>query len=127
MGPNDNSAEMKRLIPQALVCLGLFLPNAQGSIAFSQGAYHVFPGDNIQEAVELAARNPTNKLVRVHAGEYRPDSKRQAMIWFNKKHDGIRVEAEGPVTLTAANPQLADRSESGFPAIVNHVVYFGDG
>jgi hypothetical protein len=31
------------------------------------------------------------------------------------------------VTLTAANPQLTAPSERGFPAVVNHVVYFGDG
>ena len=51
----------------------------------------------------------------------------QAMIWFNKRHDGITLEAEGEVTLTAANPALADKSAPSFPAIVNHVVYFGDG
>jgi len=67
------------------------------------------------------------KIVKVHAGEYRPETKRQAMIWFNKRHNGIRLEAEGDVTLTAANPQLAKPSDPGFPAVVNHVVYFGDG
>src|SRR5262249_20130258 len=67
------------------------------------------------------------KVVRVHAGEYRPNSKRQALIWFNKTHDGIRLEAVGSVTLTAANSQLSTIGEPGFPAVVNHVVYFGDG
>src|SRR6266699_6516209 len=42
-------------------------------------------------------------------------------------HDGIRIEAEGSVTLTATNPQLTVASAPGFPAVVNHVVYFGDG
>src|SRR5204863_3780694 len=87
----------------------------------------VFPGDKIQDALELAARNTTNKIVKVHAGEYRPDSKRQALIWFNKEQDGIRLDAEGRVTLPAANPGLSSPSDPGFPAVVNHVVYFGDG
>jgi hypothetical protein len=96
-------------------------------IALSEDGYHVFPGDNIQEALQQAAENKTNKLVKVHAGEYRPNSKRQALIWFNKLHDGIRIEAVGPVTLTAANPQISTPQTPGFPAVVNHVVYFGDG
>ncbi|HEV8542936.1 MAG TPA: right-handed parallel beta-helix repeat-containing protein [Verrucomicrobiae bacterium] len=118
---------MTRFLVQALVGLAAFFPQAYGSIAFSNGAYQVFAGDSIQEALELAAKNPTNKLVKVHAGEYRPQEKRQALIWFNKKHNGVRLEAEGGVTLTAANPRIADRAEQGFPAVVNHVVYFGDG
>lgn len=75
----------------------------------------------------MAATNKLVKTVKVHAGEYRPDTKRQALIWFNKKHEGIRLEAIGAVTLTAANPQLALPSDAGFPAVVNHVVYFGSG
>ena len=31
------------------------------------------------------------------------------------------------MTLTAANPQLTTPQAPGFPAVVNHVVYFGDG
>jgi len=89
--------------------------------------YHVFPGDNIQDALQQAAANKTNKVVKVHAGEYRPNSKRQALIWFNQMHDGIRLEAMGQVTLTAANPEITSPMASGFPAVVNHVVYFGDG
>src|SRR5881392_3765786 len=96
-------------------------------IALSEDGYHVFPGDNIQEALQQAAENRTNKVVKVHAGEYRPNSKRQALIWFNKMHDGIRLEAVGTVTLTAANPQISTPQAPGYPAVVNHVVYFGDG
>jgi len=77
--------------------------------------------------LQQAAANRTNKLVKVHSGEYRPSSKRQALIWFNKMHDGIRLEAVGAVTLTAANPQISTPQNAGFPAVVNHVVYFGDG
>ena len=92
------------------------------AISLSQDGYHVFPGDNIQDALQQAAGSKTNKVVKVHAGEYRPNSKRQALIWFNKTHDGIRLEAVGPVTLTAANVQLAVPSELGFPAVKERLI-----
>ncbi len=118
---------MKRFIAQVLVWLGLTAARLVAAISLAEDGYHVFPGDNIQEALEQAAANKSNKVVKVHAGEYSPNSRRQALIWFNKLHDGIRLEADGLVTLTAANSQLALPSEPGFPAVVNHVVYFGDG
>ena len=49
------------------------------------------------------------------------------MIWFTARHDGITLEADGDVVLTAENRQLAVPSADSYPAIVNHVVYFGDG
>jgi hypothetical protein len=106
---------------------GLVAGRLDAAITLSADGYHVFPGDNIQEALQQAVENKTNKIVKVHAGEYRPHSKRQALIWFNRMHDGIRLEADGAVTLTAANPEIAVPSDPGFPAVVNHVVYFGDG
>src|SRR6185436_10944862 len=115
---------MKRLAAQVLLCLSVL--RVGGAILFSNDCYHVFPGDYIQDALQQAAANKTNKVVKVHAGEYRPNTKRQALIWFNKMHDGIRLEAEGAVTLNAANPQLSSPSDPGFPAAVNHVVYFGN-
>jgi len=118
---------MKRFSAQFLISIALSMAPVRAAITLSNDAYHVFPGDAIEEAMQRAAENKTIKVVKVHAGEYRPDSKRQALIWFNKTHDGIRIEAEGAVTLTAANPELAAPSEAGFPAVVNHVVYFGDG
>jgi hypothetical protein len=92
-----------------------------------QGFYEVYPGEDIQSALESAARDPEAKLVKVHAGTYRPTNHAQAMIVFNARHDGITLEAVGEVVLTAANPDIADPLERGYPAIVNHVVYFGDG
>ncbi|MBI5369455.1 MAG: VCBS repeat-containing protein [Planctomycetes bacterium] len=89
--------------------------------------YEVFPGEDIQEALDHAAENPLRKLVRVHAGAYRPTRPRQALLHFNARHDGITLEAVGAVTLTAANPERADRAAPGYPALVNHVVFFGDG
>ena len=118
---------MKPFVVQALVFFGLSVLQLGAAITASEDGYHVYPGDNIQDALQQAATNKTTKVVKVHAGEYRPNSKRQALIWFNKSHDGIRLEAVGPVTLTAANSQLALPSDPGFPAVVNHVVYFGDG
>ena len=94
---------------------------------WKDGAYQVYPGDQIQDALQAAARNPTGKVVRVHAGTYRPAVRRQAMIWFNRSHDGIQLEAVGDVTLTAENQALSTASSKGHPAVVNHVVYFGDG
>lgn len=91
------------------------------------GAYNVYPGSSIQDALEAAAKDPVNKTVRVHAGTYRPAAKGPALIWFNRRHDGITLEAVGEVVLTAANPDIADRRSPAFPAVVTHVVYFGDG
>ena len=91
------------------------------------GTYHVHPNGRIQDALEAAAADPVNKTVYVHAGTYRPAAKAQALIWFNARHDGITLEAVGEVILTAANPSVADSKAPSYPAVVNHVVYFGDG
>ena len=45
----------------------------------------------------MAAKDATNKTVKVLAGLYQPKAKRQAMIWFNRTHSGVRVEAVGEV------------------------------
>ena len=87
----------------------------------------VYPGGDIQQALESVALLPGKRTVRVHAGTYRPGSPGQAFIYFNARHDGIILEALGDVVLTAANPDVAEPSSPGYPAIVNHVVYFGDG
>ena len=95
--------------------------------ASETGDYHVRPGEDIQAALELAAKDPNRKRVIVHEGTYRPQGPAQAMIWFNERHDGITLEAEGEVVLTASNLDVAEKSDESYPAIVNHVVYFGDG
>ncbi len=100
--------------------------NAEDSISLEEGVYHVRPGQSIQEALNLAAKTE-HKHVVVHSGTYRPTKASQALIYFNQRHDGITLEAKGEVTLTAANPEIADRTAASFPAVVNHVVYFGDG
>ena len=88
---------------------------------------HVYPGQEIQEVLDRVASEGVAREVVVHAGTYRPQRSGQALIWFNERHDGIVLEADGKVVLTAANPDLADPAADSFPAVVNHVVYFGDG
>ena len=83
--------------------------------------YHVYPGGDIQATLEAAAENSEYKTITVHAGTYRPDSARQALIWFNQRHDGILLQAKGEVVLTAANPDIADQADASFPAAVNSV------
>jgi hypothetical protein len=91
------------------------------------GAYRVHPGQEIQEALDLAAADPLVKRVVVAEGTYRPTAKGQALVAFTARHDGVVLEAAGEVTLTAESPALADPFAASFPAVVNHVVYFGDG
>ena len=90
-------------------------------------AYRVHPGESIQAALDAAANDPVHKTVIVQAGTYRPAEPGPALIWFNGRHEGITLEAEGDVVLTAANPDIADRSAPSYPAVVTHVVFFGDG
>lgn len=101
--------------------------DAQSSADPKAAGYHVYPKGDIQEALEAAARDRVKKIVYVHAGTYRPRARGQALIWFNERHDGITLEAVGEVVLTAANPAIADARVPSYPAVVNHVVYFGDG
>lgn len=93
----------------------------------SEGIFNVWPGMSIQDALESAALHPHHKVVMVHEGTYRPQKHGQAMIWMNSKHEGITLVAKGEVILTAQNPKIADPSLASYPAVVNHVVYFGDG
>lgn len=101
--------------------------NHDAGFELTPSGYHVYPKGRIQDALEAAARDPANKTVFVHAGTYRPSAKGQALIWFNARHDGITLEAVGDVVLTAGNPAIADAQAHSYPAVVNHVVYVGDG
>ncbi|MFK7911151.1 MAG: right-handed parallel beta-helix repeat-containing protein, partial [Akkermansiaceae bacterium] len=92
-----------------------------------EGVFHVWPGMSIQNALDAAAAHPEYKTVVVHEGTYRPHEHGQSMIWLNSKHDGIKLLAKGDVVLTAENTEIADPSVASYPAVVNHVVYFGDG
>ncbi|MDG2129049.1 MAG: right-handed parallel beta-helix repeat-containing protein [Fuerstiella sp.] len=87
----------------------------------------VFEGQDIQAALNRAAMAGTGSVVRVHPGTYAPQRAGQAFLQFNAEHDGLTLEAVGEVILTAANADMADVNADSYPAIVNHVVYFGDG
>lgn len=67
------------------------------------------------------------KQVVIHEGDYRAPVPRQAFIWLNAVHDGIQLTGEGSVVLHADNPEVSSAAQQGYPAIVNHVLYFGDG
>lgn len=123
----SSGAFARPIVVVVLAWTGLALVCDLHAFKLEPDGFHVFPGENIQDALQAAASHPVNKAVKVHAGVYRPDSKRQALVWFNRRHDGIRLEAVGDVTLTAANPEITDKNSPGFPAVVNHVVYFGHG
>jgi hypothetical protein len=120
---------LRLLLLAACVLPGHGFARQDPSVVFdaNTASYHVYPKGQIQDALEAAARDPVNKTVYVHAGTYRPLAKGQALIWFNARHDGITLEAVGEVILTAGNPEVADAGAPSYPAVVNHVVYFGDG
>lgn len=103
------------------------VPSAKAPAPSADGAYHVHPGDDIQQFLDIAAKAPNHKKIVVHSGVYRPARLAQAMLQFNAEHDGIVLEAAGDVTLTAANSELAEPGDESFPAAVSHVVYFGHG
>ena len=82
------------------------------------GAFHVRAGGNIQDALDAAAAaDARHKHVKVHAGTYRPATHKQAFLHFNRRHDGITLEAVGePVTLfegVRTRPSQYAVSESG--------------
>jgi hypothetical protein len=87
----------------------------------------VHPDESIQAALDQAALTNPKAIVRLHPGVYRPAKPGQALISFNARHDGVELEGLDSVTLTAANPDIADPKARSFPAIVNHVIYCGDG
>ncbi len=107
--------------------LALFPGRGGGPQPGADGVFHVYPGGDIQAALDAAAASSRHKHVLVHEGVYRPPQYGQAFVWLNAAHDGITLEAAGHVELTAANPEVAKKTEAGYPAMVNHVVYFGDG
>ena len=94
---------------------------------FVQGEYHAYPGDDLQAVINQAATNATSKRVVIHEGTYRPKAFGQALIYLNRRHDGVQLRGLGRPILSAANPEIAPRSNPSFPAVVNHVLYLGDG
>lgn len=114
-----------------LACLLLLgigcLSSRLAAFELREDGYHAFPRDHLQRVLDAAAANPTNKVVQVHPGTYRPEKHRRALIHLNRRHDGIQLRGLGRPTLTAANGDVAMQSAPSFPAVVNHVIYLGDG
>ena len=77
------------------------------SIPRDDTSYLVYPGREIQPALEAAAADPARKIVKVHAGTYRPQRPGQAMIWFNARHDGITLEAAGESRVDRGKPPIS--------------------
>jgi hypothetical protein len=122
-----------RLLRLFLCCVLGGLAIAIGAILWASGSSRasyvidIFPGGDIQAALEAVARRPGKGTVRVHAGTYRPAAAGQAFLFLNARHDGVTLEAVGDVVLSAGNPEIANPAAPSYPAVVNHVVYFGDG
>ena len=110
-----------------VLTVGILFMASRSAGELKTDVYEVFPGESIQQAIEKAGQDPFKKVVRVHAGTYAPKATGQALIWFHRGHNGVQLKAVGEVTLTAVNAELSDRKSSTHPAVVNHVVYFGDG
>ncbi|MCP4785378.1 MAG: right-handed parallel beta-helix repeat-containing protein [Fuerstiella sp.] len=100
---------------------------AASTVAAGTQSFDVFKGDDIQAVLDHAAEAGPGSVVRVHEGTYAPQQAGQTFLRFNARHDGLTLEAIGEVALTAANAEVADPGAESYPAIVNHVVYFGDG
>lgn len=100
---------------------------APAAVALRDGAYQVYPGDDLQEAVDLAGANPECKVVRVHDGVYAPSHPGQALVSLNRAHDGVHLEGVGRPVLAATNLTLATPGRRSGAAVVNHVLYLGDG
>ncbi len=90
-------------------------------------AYYVDPSDNLQRVLDLAATNPAQKTIKFQAGTYRPTAPGLALMYLNRRHDGLQLIGLGRPVLTAANTNVANPRAPSFPAIVNHVIYLGDG
>jgi len=92
----------------------------------ADGRFHVYPGDDVQSVLNAAAASDMKQVI-IHEGAYRAPARRQAFIWLNAAHDGIHLTGEGSVVLHADNPEVSSATQPGYPAVVNHILYFGDG
>src|SRR5260370_14293734 len=100
-----------RTLQTGLAVFALVLAGGKlGAYELKDGAHQVFPGDDLQAAVDLAASHPSVKVVKVHDGTYAPARPGQALVFLNRRHDGVRLEGVGRPVLTAANPSLATPS-----------------
>lgn len=81
------------------------------------------PHGDLQAIIDRAALSPRKSIIQLRPGIYRPRQEGQALIYLNRAHDGIQIEGSRDSILTAKKI-FPDGTES---AVVNHVVYIGDG
>lgn len=98
---------------------------------------------DLQQEIDRIAEQFPRATIVLTAGTYRPQAEGQALLHLNSRHNGLKIRGEDRdrVILTAqasavrygilkAEGKLsapAALAQSGSRAIVNHVVYFGDG
>ncbi len=108
-------------------CRSQEVPPTVGPQPDEAGIYHVYEGESIQTALDAAAADESHKVVHVHGGTYLPLQPGQAFVRFNRQHDGVQLVGVGEVTLDAGQIAIANSDDPAFPAVVSHIVYFGDG
>ena len=107
--PNPRASRMNRVrsLRLFLCCFLGGLAVAIAAILWTSGSSRaryvidIFPGGDIQAALEAVARRPGKGTIRVHAGTYRPATAGQAFLFLNARHDGVTLEAVGDVVLSA--------------------------
>ncbi len=112
---------MKRVIVPVLSVSWMATVRLAAAISFQTDGYHVHPGDRIQDAVQPAAANTTNEFVKVHAGEDRPEARRQALVWrIGQPMPAVTKTSSGQSALKSARVEvssLSDGSEEIGPAV----------
>ncbi len=116
---------MKRVIVPVLSVSWMATVRLAAAISFQTDGYHVHPGDRIQPAVQPAvqpaAANTTNEFVKVHAGEDRPEARRQALVWrIGQPMPAVTKTSSGQSALKSARVEvssLSDGSEEIGPAV----------
>ena len=92
----------------------------------ADGKFHIRPNDDIQTILNAAAVSVAKEVI-IHEGDYHPREPGFAFVWFNAAHEGIQLIGQGQVVLHADNADIGRPEDAGFPAVVNHIMYFGDG
>ncbi len=87
--------------------------------------HHVHPGEDLAAALAALEHHNGERELIVHAGTYAPRRPGFAFLVMTAAHDGVRLRAEGDVTLTAGKMTVAGSEKPD--ALVSHVLYCGDG
>lgn len=87
---------------------------------------HVYPGDDLSAILAELGHQHGERTLIVHAGTYGPQQPGYSFLTLTAAHHGLRLMADGNVTLTAINP-VQEVVKSNESALVSHIVYCGDG